>query len=281
MLKHDLISKYIKPISPLPTDLHQSGNLDEKIQCVMFDIYGTLFVSESGDINISKKESKGTWKIERLLQKFDIRETPQALFENLFNEIEKKHEVLRENGIDYPEVEIDQIWMRILGNRSPEEIRAFALEFELIVNPAYPMPHLKQMLSGLKDRNILMGIISNAQFYTPYLFNGFLNSNSKDLGFHPILTLYSYKFGYAKPSTFMFQIAADRLENRRIPAHSTLYIGNDMLNDIYPAKQIGFKTALFAGDARSLRLRKDDPRCKNLAADLVITDLGQLLDYIV
>jgi putative hydrolase of the HAD superfamily len=126
-----------------------------------------------------------------------------------------------------------------------------------------------------------MGIISNAQFYTPYLFNGFLHSNPKDLGFHPDLTLYSYKFGYAKPSTFMFQIAADRLENRLIPAHSTLFIGNDMLNDIYPAKQIGFKTALFAGDARSLRLRKDDPRCKNLTADLVITDLGQLLDYIV
>jgi len=276
-----IISKYIKPISPIPTDLHQSGKLDEKIQCVMFDIYGTLFVSGSGDISISKKESKGTWKVEKLLQKFDIRKTPQALLGNLFDEIDKKHEMLRENGIDYPEVEIDQIWMRILGNRNPEEIRAFALEFELIVNPVYPMPHLEKMLSVLKDRNILMGIISNAQFYTPYLFNGFLHSNPKDLGFHPDLTLYSYKFGYAKPSTFMFQIAADRLENRLIPAHSTLFIGNDMLNDIYPAKQLGFKTALFAGDARSLRLRKDDPRCKNLAVDLVITDLGQLLDYIV
>jgi putative hydrolase of the HAD superfamily len=281
MLTHDLISKYLQPISPLPTDLHQSGKLDEKVQCVMFDIYGTLFVSRSGDISISKKESKEAWKVQKLLNKFDIRKTPQALLENLFNEIEKEHEGLRENGIDYPEVEIDQIWMRILGNRNLDKIRAFALEFELIVNPVYPMPHLKKMLSVLKDRNILMGIISNAQFYTPYLFNGFLHSNPKDLGFHPDLALYSYKFGYAKPSTFMFQIAADRLENRLIPAHSTLFIGNDMLNDIYPAKQIGFKTALFAGDARSLRLRKDDPRCKNLTADLVITDLGQLLDYIV
>jgi putative hydrolase of the HAD superfamily len=137
------------------------------------------------------------------------------------------------------------------------------------------------MLSILKNRNILMGIISNAQFYTPYLFHGFLHSHPKDLGFHPELTFYSFKFGYAKPSIFMFQIAAERLENRSIPAHSTLFLGNDMLNDIHPAKQIGFKTALFAGDARSLRLRKDDHRCKNLDPDLVITDLGQLLDHIV
>jgi putative hydrolase of the HAD superfamily len=53
-----------------------------------------------------------------------------------------------------------------------------------------------------------------------------------------------------------------------------------MLNDIYPAKNAGFNTALFAGDARSLRLRKDIPECKTLSADLVITDLIQLLDYI-
>jgi len=53
-----------------------------------------------------------------------------------------------------------------------------------------------------------------------------------------------------------------------------------MLNDIYPAQKVGFQTALFAGDKRSLRLRNDDPRCKNLKPDLVITDLIQLLDHI-
>jgi len=53
-----------------------------------------------------------------------------------------------------------------------------------------------------------------------------------------------------------------------------------MLNDIYPANAIGFQTALFAGDQRSLRLRTDDPRCVNLKPDLVLTDLAQLLKYI-
>ena len=53
-----------------------------------------------------------------------------------------------------------------------------------------------------------------------------------------------------------------------------------MLNDIYPAKQLGFQTALFAGDKRSLRLRTDDARCINLSADLVLTDLGQLINHI-
>ena len=35
-----------------------------------------------------------------------------------------------------------------------------------------------------------------------------------------------------------------------------LYVGNDMLNDVYAAGQVGFRTALFAGDQRSLRMRQ-------------------------
>jgi putative hydrolase of the HAD superfamily len=53
-----------------------------------------------------------------------------------------------------------------------------------------------------------------------------------------------------------------------------------MLNDIYPAKMVGFKAGLFAGDARSLRLRENHPKCQNLFADLVITDLVQILDLV-
>ncbi len=78
----------------------------------------------------------------------------------------------------------------------------------------------------------------------------------------------------------MFKTASEKLKEISVPANLTLYAGNDMLNDIYPAKQAGFNTALFAGDARSLRLRKNTPECKNLSADLVITDLIQLLEFI-
>ena len=41
-----------------------------------------------------------------------------------------------------------------------------------------------------------------------------------------------------------------------------------------------FKTALFAGDLRSLRLRTENPRCRGLKPDLVVTDLRQLIRLI-
>ena len=78
----------------------------------------------------------------------------------------------------------------------------------------------------------------------------------------------------------MFEAAAKYLKNMDISSNSVLYVGNDMLNDIYPAKTVGFKTGLFAGDDRSLRLRENHPKCQNLSADLVITDLVQILDFV-
>jgi putative hydrolase of the HAD superfamily len=275
-----LISKYIRPIYPLPSSLGQSGKVEGKIKAILFDLYGTLFISGSGDISMAKKESPQTEKLEKLLYNFGIQKEPQTVLRQFFTAIENQHELLKRKGVDFPEVEIDQIWMRVLENDDLETVRTFAIEFELIANPVYPMPHLEKMLSVCRDLNVLMGIISNAQFYTPYLFNWFLDSNPENLGFHPDLILYSYKFGYSKPSTFMFQVAAGKLKNMDVPTHSAIYFGNDMLNDIYPAKKTGFKTGLFAGDARSLRLRENDPKCKDLSADIVITDLSQILGYI-
>jgi len=280
MMTKTLISEHIRPLVPIPTALQRKGTLDGKIECVLFDIYGTLFISGSGDISLTKDTPPKTAKLDKLLHKFRINLTPEKLLEHFFSKIEKTHGILKKNGIDYPEVRIDRIWTQVLENNDADQVRAFALEFELILNPVYPMPHLAALLSGLRERKLWMGMISNAQFYTPYLFQWFLDANHEALGFCTDLVFFSYQFGYAKPSPFLFNLAASKLKEKGIMEHAVLYVGNDMLNDIYPAEKVGFKTALFAGDSRSLRLRKDEPKCKHLSADIVITDLIQLLDYL-
>jgi len=279
-LKNDLLSKYIEPLAPRPTLLPQSGTIKEKIKCVLFDVYGTLFISGSGDISIARQESQKIDKLKKLLLQYGIDAGAQTILKAFFDCIDDKHKQQRKKGVDFPEVEIDRIWQRVLKNNDLDFIKRFALEFELIVNPVYPMPHLEKMLTAIQQSSIPMGIVSNAQFYTPYLFDWFLKAAPQELGFHPDLLFFSYQLGFAKPSLRMFQLAAEKLKKMNIPAQAVLYVGNDMLNDIYPAQTIGFQTALFAGDARSLRLRKGDPRCQSLAADLVVTDLEQLLDHI-
>ena len=279
-MKRALIKHYLHPMTPLPTTLSARGDLREKIECILFDIYGTLFISGSGDIGLGQQNSPAYDQIKQLLTKYAIPKTPRSILDKLYGSIETRHSVLRTNGVDHPEVIIEQIWRQVLGIDDLTIVRQFAVEFELIANPVSPMPNLESMLSACRQKKMLMGIISNAQFYTPFLFNWFLNSEMEDLGFDPGLLYYSYRYEVAKPSPTLFKMAAKKLYSMGIQPVAVLYVGNDMLNDMYPAKAIGFQTALFAGDRRSLRLRTDDPRCTDLSPDLVITDLGQLSQYI-
>jgi putative hydrolase of the HAD superfamily len=275
-MKRALINKYLRPLTPLPTSVSARGDLRQGIKCILFDIYGTLFISGSGDINLSRQNSAPYDRIKQLLSKYAITHSPQRILDKLFESIETRQGVLQIRGVDHPEVIIEQIWRQVLEIDDQTVIRQFAVEFELITNPVSPMPNLESMLSVCRQKDLLMGIISNAQFYTPFLFNWFLNSEIEDLGFDPGLLFYSYQYEVAKPSPTLFKMAAEKLHLKGIQPAAVLFVGNDMLNDIYPASAIGFQTALFAGDRRSLRLRTDDPRCADLSPELVLTDLGQL-----
>ena len=278
MLTKQQIDAYIVPLTVIPTSRQRSGAIDGVIQCVLFDIYGTLFISGSGDIGITAKRARQTGAIARLIDKYRIAMTADALLDALYAAIAQKHHAKRRRGVDFPEVVIEQIWKEMLTLDRIETIRQFAAEFELIVNPVYPMPHLNHTLADLATRGCFMGIISNAQFYTPLLFEWFLGSRPEKLGFSEELIFYSYRYGHAKPSSFMFDRAIEALDARQISPETVLFVGNDMKNDIYPARRAGMKTALFAGDSRSLRMRCEDPCCRDLTPDIVITDLIQLTD---
>ena len=280
MANENLISNYLSPMSPLPTSQTPSGGLVGKIQCIFFDIYGTLFISGSGDISVARKSSRLSQQLEHLMHKYDVGKAPRALVADLYDAIETRHRQLKDNGIDYPEIKIDDIWQQVLEIDDIRRVRKFAIEYELIVNPVYPMPNLEALLKTCRQQSLPMGIISNAQFFTPLLFEWFLDARMEQLGFDSELIFMSYQWGYAKPSKALFKMAVSAINAKGFDTTAALFVGNDMLNDIYPAHHLGFQTALFAGDARSLRLRMDESRCADLSADLILTDLGQLIEHI-
>ena len=280
MISDRNIRRRLRPLAPVPTELSFAGGIPAPVAAVLFDIYGTLFISGSGDVGTSSHSATDQPALAALLDRYSIPGSPAALLERFFSAIEQAHAAAKRTGVDFPEVEIRSIWQGVLGVRQPEMIRDFALEFELLANPVYPMPHLQRMLTILRRRRLPLGIISNAQFYTPLLFRWFFGSEPPGIGFDPELTVYSYRFGRAKPSPLLFEHVAAVLARRGIAAASVLYVGNDMLNDIFPAHAVGFRTVLFAGDSRSLRLRADHPHCTFLRADAVVTDLLQLVKVI-
>jgi putative hydrolase of the HAD superfamily len=109
-------------------------------------------------------------------------------------------------------------------------------------------------LESLKKNNILLGILSNAQFYTPIDLTLFVRDQSKGKYddylelFEPDLIFYSYEYGIAKPDQLLFRRLYDVLYELHVLPTQTVFVGNDLAADIKPAIEAGMRTALFTGD---------------------------------
>ncbi len=278
-LREELI-RYIRghshPIEPNDTGCAFEQYTDELPRgpfpkVVLFDIYGTLFVSGSGDISVEKarqqhgKDDRNGGNRQNLQSRF-------------LQKVEEKHRQMR-SITQCPEVRVEEIWAELFGFEEHDALR-FAVAYECAVNPVYPMPGLLQVLDSLRKKSISMGIVSNAQVFTPLLFDALLGRSLESLGFTDTLCVYSYIARVSKPCTDLFEKVRGALPSGAGPA-DVLYIGNDMLNDITPAAQVGFRTALFAGDSRSLRVREGDPRCSGVNPDWIINSLADIDKFII
>lgn len=283
-------------LKPVPTLLKPFIRKDAGIKAFVFDVYGTLLISASGDIDES---ILSTGNLMQAFSASDIKfaengETSAKLLQEILSEFRQSvkdfHEQKRTADKPYPEIDISQIWEDIIKSRQnlnqlvvedPLCIRCFVFVFEILSNRIYPMPGMKELLDHLASLNYPLGIISNAQFYTPVILNYFLHDSVTDSEevppFDPDLTVFSYKHMRSKPDMFLFQLLKEQCQRKYgLFADEILFIGNDMFRDIYPAFLAGFKTALFAGDTKSLRLRQDKPELKKIVPDYIITDLMQL-----
>lgn len=278
-----------RPLAPEPAGMADSCSPLAGIRAVLFDVYGTLFISGVGDIGIGNAESDeqvardaltaAGWHGDRLSEEIKV----TRLFEAA---IRKTHDRLRSAGIQYPEVDVLAVWKEVLeqlprsvvdSDITEAGLRTLAVEYEFHVNPVWPMPGMKKTLSMLHRQGLILGLVSNAQFCTPMMFQALLGERLPALGFDLACCAFSYRMGEAKPSIRIFQRALNKLAGKHgIELAQTLYVGNDMLKDIWPARQLGCRTVLFAGDRRSLRLREDDDRCAGVKPDCVITDLRRL-----
>ena len=293
------IKKLSAPLEPRPTGTTLKLEVLDGIDTILFDIYGTLLVSGSGDIGTAGAVDSSEALTRALIvsgYEGDPERAGELGPELLHAQIDHWHEAARENGIDFPEVEISRVWKKLIErfqalellkpDDDPQRVLQLAVEYECRVNPVWPMPAALKTIENLKARGVRLGIVSNAQFYTPLTIEALFGNPLEELGFDPELCVFSYKELRAKPSVELFQRVATKptgeggtLENK-VDWSKTLYVGNDMLNDIWTAAQVGCRTCLFAGDRRSLRLREDDKRCKGLIPDAIVDHLHQITEMV-
>lgn len=289
--------KIIPRVPPVDPDYRK----DTSIKALVFDIYGTLLLSswaEGTDWKVIPKNLKTAFDYNSIKLISQNKKSTEKMLMEILSVLREKitSYYTKQKSVDvpFPEMNLVKIWEQtfIYAREKrwleyPNDIRFhdFTLTFELLNNRAYPMPGMKEVIQRLSVKNLPLGIISNAQFYTPRVMNYFLSGNYKETDkvdcFDPDLIVFSYQLMRGKPDITLFEKLVPVLKNKySLTPEQVAYVGNDMKKDVYTARKAGFRTILFAGDKNSVRWRKNDPLIDELKPDFIITELKQLLHIV-
>jgi putative hydrolase of the HAD superfamily len=251
---------------------------------VFWDVYGTLVTAPRGNLDsLLQREGELRMAFERTIKNFGLAVVPARLHELFLRGIHAEREARAAQGIAHPEVRVDEIWFKLLEKFQPENpptinfAREVALFFQRQANPTQLQPHAFDVLTALKQRGLRHGIISNAQFYTPIELSQLLRDESAcaictyESIFDPLLVVFSFDLGIAKPDPALFRRAVEALTRENIMPDDCVFVGNSPVNDIAPARHIGFRTVLFAPEGVPDSATKPD---------LVIHNLSQLLEWL-
>lgn len=274
------------PMQPLATDIVPRLTKMPDVRAVIFDVYGTLVISGSGDVGSADPTDHDALVGTSLTRaEIDTADGPSGFptTQDLHAVVTAINESNRSDACPKPEIDIVAAWHQVFRQReihvTDQKTVVLAAVYEAASNPTWPMPGAAELLAKLRDAGVPMGIVSNAQVFTPPLVQDLIGGRSfSEQGFDLDLCLFSNRYRQAKPGPRLFDALRSSLARRGLSPHQAVYVGNDMLNDVWAASMAGLRTAWFAGDARSCRPRSDDPRCRSLMPDVVLTDVRQLLE---
>ncbi|MBI2441884.1 MAG: HAD family hydrolase [Lentisphaerae bacterium] len=262
------------------------------VRAVLFDVYGTLVDSTakpSRDYRTHRSRRTFRRQLRSTLRLAGLNaSSPRAALAicNTWRQcLRQARRLCGSRGIDYPEVDIRRIWRQTLqlarqNGWVRQRIKAglvarVAIAFESLQNPVALMPGLPAALERLRQAGFRLGIVSNAQFYTPLILQALLGKSLNRAGFDRDLCVWSYRLGRAKPSDYLLKLALQRLRQKYgLTPRQVLVIGNDWNNDLAPARRAGCRTALMVGSVRSFAGTAETAR--RAPADLLLTNWSQL-----
>ena len=174
----NIIRNCSRPLVPIPTgELPVLPARDRKpvFKAILFDVYGTLFVSDSGDIG--SEAGSVPDGLSELCSDFGISDPPELALSKFSGKIHEEHERAKSSAAlpdDLrPEVRVEEIWSSLYDFKNRELAVEFSLLYECLVNPVYPMPYLGEALDAAKSAGLAMGIVSNAQVFSELLLYGY------------------------------------------------------------------------------------------------------------
>src|SRR5262249_46047484 len=134
------------------------------------------------------------------------------------------------------------------------------------------------------ERGLKQGLLADGQCFTRVQLQRGLAAQNKDTDQDKLLDkdliVLSYETRGRKPSERLFRHHVTALNQQAIPPTQVLHVASRIQNDLLPARRLGMRTALFAGDRTSLQATSEQLKEPANRPDVLLTELSQIADVI-
>jgi FMN phosphatase YigB (HAD superfamily) len=276
------------------------------VKAVFWTVYGTLVAIPGGELQFEHPQDFVTdAALDKLIKEFKMWNSmsrkpgaPAAYMKELYRKALTVIRMAGAGGEKYPEVQVERVWDDIVKKQFQKDytfdaatygsmneyVKKIAYFYHASIQGAGPYPGAADAMKLVADRGVQNGLLADGQCFTPGQLQRCLRQQDPalelDAVIPPALRIVSSDKRARKPSETLFRAAIQTAMAKGITPGEILHVGSSLTRDIGPAKRLGFRTALFAGDRNSLSATPEQLKDPATRPDVMLTELPQVLEVI-
>jgi len=277
-----------------------------EVRMVTWNIYGTLLAISGGDlIFVHPQKFMMDLALDKTVQEFKMWGSmsrkpgqPSEYMGQIYNNVLAEQRMAPSPGEKNPELQADKVWDAILKKLLQKDYKfdagffgslneyckKIAYFFHASMQGTSCQDGAAQAVEHVHTCGLRQGLIADAQCFTIVQLERGLKLQGCGETFRSMSSESYWGLSFEqkgrKPSEQLFRPVLQQAAQNGVEAREILHVGSRINQDIAPAKKLGMRTALYAGDKESLQATSEMLRDSATRPDALLTDLAQIRDII-
>jgi FMN phosphatase YigB (HAD superfamily) len=297
------------PAPPDPVSAKARPHLKKlpDVKAVLWNVYGTLLSISGGELWFTHPQPFAMQvALDKTVQEFkmwgSMSRRPGQPGEYLGNQYEQallKQRMASGTGNEkLPEVASELLWQSLIKLLCQKEYtwdvprmgslneftRKVAYFFHRSLQGTACYPGAADAMLTVGSRGLRQGLLADAQPFTAVQLQRGLAEQVPEIRLDDLLDdglrFVSFEMRGRKPSERIFRKLHAALREQDLEPEQVLHVGNSLTRDLAPARRLGMRTALYAGDKNSLQATAEQLKEPASRPDVLLSDLSQIAEVI-
>ncbi len=291
----------VEPLKAKPHLKHRP-----RVRAVLWNVYGTLLAIPGGELYFEHPQKLlMDVALDKTVQEFKMWGSmtrkpgqPGEYLGQIYSLVLAEQRCVTTAGEKHPEAVAERVWEAIIKKLFQKEYkfdtnfygalnefsRKVAYFFHASLQGTGCYPGAAQALRAVAGAGLVQGLLADGQCFTCVQLQRGLAAQDEEARLDDLvpeeLRFLSCDVRARKPSERLFRHALQALADRGIAPREVLHVSSRLQTDLVPARRLGMKTALFAGDKASLQATPEQLKDSALRPDVLLTELSQIADVV-